>query len=124
MKLVRERLDFDREGDPLHKVGVGIKRPGQPKSFEDAQKGDTTIDYNDFKGTLLDKIVIHIGPDGMPDEEGEDFISTYDSTGAGNDIFRMGEYYEGDTQEMIATEDEEGDTLVWDYGPDGAHAIW
>lgn len=124
MKLVRERLEFDREGPTLRKIGIGEKRPGQPKKFEDVEKGDTTIDYNGFKGSVIDKIIIHVGPDGMPDEEGEDFIATYDSTGAGDDIFRMGEFEEGDTMEMIATEDEEGDSLVWDYGPDGAYAIW
>lgn len=124
MKLVRERLDFDREGETLQKVGVGVKRSGQPKSFEDAQKGDTTIDYNGFEGELIDKITINIGPDGMPDEDGEDFIDTYDSTGIGNDIFRQAGFEYGDTMEMIATKDDEGDTLVWDYGPDGAYAIW
>lgn len=124
MKLVRERLDFDRFGEPLQKVGVGMKRPGEPKSFEDAKVGDTTIDYNDFEGELIDKIIITFGPDGRPTEEGQNFIDHYDSTGVAEDMWQMVDYDEGDTMEMIATEDEDGNSLVWDYGPDGAVAVW
>ena len=124
MGLVRERLDFDREGTALQKIGVGHKRPGQPKSFEDAQKGDTTIDYNGFEGELLDKMIITFGPDGRPTEEGDNFVGSYDSTGVSEDMWEMEVYEEGDTMEIIATLDSDDDSLVWDYGPDGSYAIW
>lgn len=124
MKLVRKSLDFNREGEPKQKIGIGHKRFGQPKSFEEVEKGDTAIDYSDFKSIILDKIVLTFGPDGRPTEKGQDFVDSYDTAGVAEDIWSMGNYDEGDTMEMIATEDDEGDSLVWDYGPDGAVAIW
>jgi len=135
MKLVKERLDFDREGDPRQKIGIGHKRPGQPKTFEEAEVHDDTRDYNDEHGELVSKYEATMHPelannDDIPylDEEAQDWLNQYDSTGAMAEFFVYMEGFgpaDGEKVQMIAVNDyDTGMTVVFEYGPDGAVAVW
>ena len=134
MKLVRERLDFNREGEPLQKIGLGKKRPGQSKSFDEAELYDTTLDYNDEKGELVSKYEAVIDTklannDDIPylDKKAQDWLNRYDSTGAMAEffIFNGDQFSDGEKIQMIAVNDmESGMTVVYNYEPDGAIAVW
>ena len=119
MKLVRERLDFDREGEPLHKMGVGVKRPGQPKDFNDVKIGDKTIDYNDEEGTVVDFARYADDPkktkrlaadfwDDVKDMYGDDLDSLEVIEVEGPDYGHMGGH----------------GSVTFIYEPDGAVAVW
>jgi hypothetical protein len=124
MRLVRERLDFDREGDSLRKIGIGQKRPGQFKDFHDVKKGDTSFDYNGEEGKVIDTMEVEIG-NSESEEEFESFISKWDSSGAMYGFLEEIGYEPGDTEKIIAINDpEDGMTYVFTYSHDGAYAVW
>ena len=115
MKLVKERLDFNREGDPYQKLGVGSKRPGQPKAPNEVEIGDKTLDYNEEEGIVEDILMKIDDP-----EHFEDIIRDF-----GDDP----ENYEDDQHLVLVSGSEYGQFggqgEVWFvYGPDGAEAIW
>ncbi len=123
MKIVRERLDFNREGDPLQKIGVGKKRPGQPKDFDEVRERDMAVDYNGERGYVENKLRIIFDENGNIPEEANDFLSQYDMTGAMDEYFSTRKPEPGDTEEIIAISDQDG-TYVFPYGPEGAVVVW
>jgi hypothetical protein len=134
MKLVKERLDFERGKDPKRSIDIGVKRKGQPKSFEEAEIYDTTLDYNDEEGELISKYEATIDKslasnDDIPylDKKAQDWLNQYDSTGAMAEFFLYdgGMFEDGEKIQMIAVNDyDSGLTVVYNYEPDGAIAIW